>query len=101
MSNDDQDISHRNVLRTCKRRMEIGSTKCNIDKGVCGENQYQELSGACDMMIQKSSPGIVIHLRIDLSIYLLQQEALENVESYQEVVDENDTDNERAEGSQA
>jgi hypothetical protein len=47
-------------------------------------------------MIYESSPYGLVHLSVDLGIDFLEQETLERIVTYEEVIDQDDADNERA-----
>lgn len=47
-------------------------------------------------MIYEPSPFALVHLGVGLAIDLLEQETFKDIETYEEVIDEDDADNERA-----
>lgn len=53
------------------------------------------------MMIDETSPRCLVHLRVNLVIDPSEQEALENVEPYQEVVDEDNTNDQSTKRGQS
>jgi hypothetical protein len=60
------------------------------------ENAVFPICQSSKHLIYESSPYGLVHLSVDLGIDFLEQETLERIVRYKEVIDEDDADNERA-----
>lgn len=98
LSHDDEYIALGNDRGASKRGMEVGTSKGNVDEGICGNYEDQNLGGTSNVMVDETPPGGVVHAGVDFPIDLSQQEAFEDVEAYAEVNDEDNADDEGAEG---
>ena len=74
--------------------------KSHGNKRVCGYDQNQDLRRTGDMVIEEASPRGVVGYGVLMSINPRQQEVFEDVEANNEVDDEDDGDDERAERRQ-
>jgi hypothetical protein len=60
------------------------------------ENAVFPIYQSSKHLIYESSPYGLVHLSVGLGIDFLEQETLERIVTYEEVIDEDDADNERA-----
>lgn len=100
LGRNNQDITLGDMLGASKRGFEGGRSKSYIDERVRRQNEDQQLGRSGDMVVHETSPCCLIHLCVDFAIGLLQQEAFEDVEPDDKVVDEDDTDDQGTEGCQ-
>jgi len=77
--------------------MESGPSECHVDERVRCYDQDEDLGCSCYVVIYEPSPFRLIHLAVDLAIGLWEEETFKEIETDEEVIDEDDANNERAE----
>ena len=77
--------------------MESGTSERYVDERICCEDQDQDLGCPGYMVIYEPSPCGVVHLSVDLAIDLSEQEALDDIVTYEEVIGDDDAANQRTE----